>query len=143
MVERSKRASNSLSGLIGEIQAQIDRIVSLMPKDDPVESGTIVIDQIINSIFERLNENAAKCVTELDQMRQVAETIFTISSETFEEINLKLDSTPVETGRLTEIQKVIDEYLESVAYTGTLKDKLQGTINNLQSATDLLINRNV
>lgn len=142
LVERSKRASNSLSGLIGEIQAQIDRIVSLMPKDDPVESGTIVIDQIINSIFERLNENAAKCVTELDQMRQVAETIFAISSETFEEINLKLDSTPVEAGRLTEIQKVIDEYLESVTYTGTLKDKLQETINNLQSATDLLVNGN-
>lgn len=142
LVERSKRASDSLSGLIGEIQDQIDRIVGLMPKDDPVESSTIVIDQIINSIFERLNENAAKCVTELDQMRQVAETIFAISSETFEEINLKLDSTPVEAGRLTEIQKVIDEYLESVTYTGTLKDKLQETINNLQSATDLLVNGN-
>lgn len=142
LVERSKRASDSLSGLIGEIQAQIDRIVGLMPENDQVESGKIALDQIINSVFERLNENAAKCVTELDQMRQVAETIFAISSETFEEINLKLDSAPVVTSGLTEVQKVIDEYLESVAYTGTLKDKLQETVNNLQSATDLLINGN-
>lgn len=142
LVERSKRASNSLSELIGEIQAQIDRIVGLMPQNGQDESSKIALDQIINSVFERLNESAAKCVTELAQMRQVAETIFTISNETFEEINSKLDAIPVETSGLAEIKKVIDEYLESVAYTGTLKDKLQETVNNLQSATDLLINGN-
>ncbi|MGE5606334.1 MAG: methyl-accepting chemotaxis protein, partial [Bacteroidota bacterium] len=142
LVERSKRASNSLSGLIGEIQTQTDHIVGLMPKNDQVESGKIALDQIINSVFESLNENAAKCVIELDQMRQVAETIFALSSETFDEINLKLESSPVETSGLAEIQKIIDRYLESVAYTGSLKDKIQETVSNLQSATDLLISRN-
>ncbi len=142
LVVRSKKASENLSGLISEIQTQTDHIVGLMPEKDEVESGQIVLDQIINSVFENLNETIAKCVVELDQIRQVAETIFVVSHETFEKVNLKFGSSPMETSGLIEIQKTIDRYLESVAYTGKIKDKIHETVNNLQSATDLLINWN-
>lgn len=142
LVERSKKASADLGGLISEIQAQTDQIVNLIPENSEVKSGKIALDNIINSTFENLNETAAQSLAELDQMRQVAETIFFISSETFEGINHGLKSSPMETSGLIEVQKAINRYLESVAYTGKVKDEIHETVNELQSATDQLINRN-
>ena len=142
LVERSKRASNNLSGLIVEIQSQTDQIVSLIPENDQAELGKMALDQIINSVCEKVNVNAAKCLAELEQMRQMVETVFVMTNETFEEINLKLKSSPVVTSGLSEIKETIDRYLASVAYTGEIKGKIQETVVSLQSATDLLINRN-
>lgn len=142
LVERSKKASFDLSGLIKEIQVQTDQIVNLIPEKSDSKSEKTALDDIINSTFENLNATAVQCLVELDQMRQVAETIFLFSNETFAETNHGLKSLPVETSGLIEVKKTIDRYLESVAYTGKVKDEIHKTVDSLQSATDLLISRN-
>lgn len=142
LVERSKKASTSLSGIIGEIQTQSDYIVSLIPENAVAYSGGISLDRFLAAGCQNLNETSAKCVIELEQMCQEIETIFIKSSGTFEEINSKLNSSPVEISGLSEVRKTITQYLESVKYTGELKDKIYDTVNRLQSATDRLINWN-
>lgn len=142
LVERSKKASNNLGGLIAEIQTKTEQIVGIIPEDGLIKSNKLSLDQTINSICLNLSETATKCLTELDQMRQVVETIFVKSNETFEELNSTSGLPQVKTGQLSEIQNTIARYLESVKHTGEVTDKISGSVNSLQSATDLLINRN-
>jgi len=142
LVERSKKASNNLGGLVGEIQTKTEQIVGIIPENGLIENDKLSLDQTINSICLNLSETATKCLAELDQMHQVVETIFIKSNETFEKFNSTSDLPQVETGQLSEIQSTIARYLESVKHTGEITDKISGSVNNLQSATDLLINRN-
>lgn len=143
LVERSKKASNNLSRLIGQIQSKTEQIAGLIPENDFAERSKLSLDQTINSVCLNLNETAAKCLSELVQMRQVIETIVIKSNDSFEEINSTSDLTQVETSELSEIQNIIARYLESVKHTGEITAKIFDTVNSLQSATDLLINRNV
>mgnify|MGYP001381103840 CR=1 FL=1 len=143
LVERSKRASTSLGEIIGEIQTQTDYIVGLIPENAADEFSRVSLDRFLTVGCQNLNETTAKCVIELTRMCQEIERIFIKSSETFEEINSKLNSSPVKISGLSEIGKTIARYLESVKYTRELKDKIYDTVNNLLLATDRLINRNV
>ncbi len=143
LVERSKKASNNLSGLIGEIQLKVEQIVGLIPENGVAEPIKLSLDKIINSVCLNLNETADQCLNELNQMRHVTETIFMKSNETFEEIDSRSDLPQVETGALAEIKNSIARYLESVKHTIEIKDKIYDTVNSLQTATDQLINRNV
>lgn len=142
LVEHSKKASTSLSGIIGEIQTQTDYIVGLIPENAAANADRISLDRFLTTVCQSLYETSEKCVIELEQMCQEIETIFIKSSETYEAINSKLNSSPIEINGLSEVRKTIGRYLESVKYTGELKDKIYDTVNSLQLATDRLINRN-
>lgn len=142
LVERSKKASNNLSELIGQIQSKTEQIVGSTPENYFTEPSKLTLDQIVNSSCSNLNETAAKCLTEINMMRQVVETIFSKSNETFAEIKSVSDLPQEETGELNAINNIIVRYLESIRHTEEVTTKIYDTINSLQSATNLLINRN-
>ncbi len=142
LVERSKKASNNLSGLIGQIQEKTEQIVNLAPEKDLVEQNKFSLDKIINSTCTNLSETALKCLNEISIMRQVVETIFIKSNEAFEEISVTSELPQTETNELDEINNIIGHYLESIKHTGEISNKICETVNSLQSATNLLINRN-
>ncbi len=142
LVERSKKASINLGGLIARIQTKTEQIVGIIPEKDLIEHDKLALGQTLNSICLNLSETAAKCLTELDQMRQVVETILLKSNETFEELDSKSALPQAGTSELSEIRNIIARYLESVKHTGEITDRISVSVNSLQSATDLLINRN-
>jgi len=114
----------------------------LIPENAAANADRISLDRFLTTVCQSLYETSEKCVIELEQMCQEIETIFIKSSETYEAINSKLNSSPIEINGLSEVRKTIGRYLESVKYTGELKDKIYDTVNSLQLATDRLINRN-
>ncbi|NLY74501.1 MAG: methyl-accepting chemotaxis protein [Firmicutes bacterium] len=142
LVERSKKASTTLSELIGQIQTKVEEIVGSIPKDELTGVGGLPLDQTINSLCFKLNDTAFQCLQGLDQMRRVMETIYAKSNETFEAIHLAAKTFSRENDIFNEIKNTMARYLESVKYTGEIVDRLLGAVNNLQSATDHLIGRN-
>lgn len=144
LVERSKKASGNLSGLIGQIKTKTEQIVSLTPENDLLEQGELSLEKTVNSICSNLNETAIKFLTEINNMRQVAETIFIKSNEAFAEISSISDSSQAQgdTNDLKNINDTIGRYIESIKNTGEISANIRETVNKLQSATNQLLNRN-
>lgn len=142
LVERSKKASNNLSSLIGQIQVKTDEIVGLAPEKELIEGDQFSLERTINEICSNLSETSAKCLNEINLMQREVQTIFDKSNKTFEEICATPEFTLSGTNELDKIKDIIGRYLDSLRHTREINSKICETVNKLQLATNLLINQN-
>jgi methyl-accepting chemotaxis protein len=142
LVERSKKASTNLSSLISQIQVKTEEIVGIAPENELIEGDQFSLERTITEICSNLSEASAKCLNEINLMQREVQIIFDKSNKTFEEICAAPELTLSKTKELDKIRDIIGRYLDSLKHTGEINSKICETVNQLQLATNLLINQN-